>query len=413
MTTEQTTEEPQTPPPVLITTPERTVLGPITTEAHLSAALESLVAQPGPIAVDTERASGYRYSQRAYLVQLARSEGPIVLVDPVAFDDLSAVSAAFADAEWIVHAASQDLPCLREAGIYPGRIFDTEVAGRLLGYERVSLNAMLERFLGVTLEKGHSAADWSTRPLPQDWLLYAALDVDLLVELRGAVAQELDRTGKRAWAEQEFEAALAASPTPARVDPWRRTSGIHALRTRRQLAVVRALWESRDEMASARDIAPGRLLPDSAIIAAARTDPVDTDALVTMPVFRGPRQRMHVKRWFAALDGGRSLPEEQFPGTGGSPDGMPAPNRWRERNPLAAARLAAVRATVTQLADEHAVQAQNLLAADVLRRLCWYAPEPLDVESVTATLAALGARQWQIELCAAPVAEAMLGAHVD
>lgn len=406
-----TTEE--QPPPALITTPERLVLGPITTEAHLREALTALAEQTGPVAVDTERASGYRYSQRAYLVQLARAEGPIVLVDPVPFDDLSAIGVAFADEEWIVHAASQDLPCLREAGIEPGRIFDTEVAGRLLGYERVSLNAMLERFLDVTLEKGHSAADWSTRPLPQDWLLYAALDVDLLVELRDAVALELDRQGKRSWAQQEFEATLAAGPAPPRIDPWRRTSGIHALRNRRQLAVVRALWESRDEMASARDVAPGRLLPDAAIIAAARTDPADAEALVHMPVFRGPRQRTHVKRWFAALDGGRSLPDERLPTTAGHVDGMPAPNRWRERNPLAAARLAAVRTTVGELAEQHQVQAQNLLAADVVRRLCWYAPDPLDADSVAAALAARGARLWQVELCAGPLASSMLAAHVD
>ena len=287
------------------------------------------------------------------------------------------------------------------------------MAGRLLGFERVSLNAMLERFLEVTLEKGHSAADWSTRPLPSDWLVYAALDVDLLVQLRDAVAAELDAAGKREWADQEFTATLDAPAPPPRVDPWRRTSGIHALHTRRQLAVVRALWESRDEMASDRDIAPGRLLPDAAIIAAARTDPSDANALVKMPVFRGPRQRTHAKRWFAALDGGRSLADEQLPTTLARIDGMPAPNRWRERNPTAAGRLAAARTAVAELAEAHSVQAQNLLPADIVRKVCWHAPEPIDIETVSAALASWGARPWQVALCAAAMVTALQSVPPD
>ena len=150
----------------------------------------------GPVAVDAERASGYRYSQRAYLVQLRREGAGTVLVDPIEQSDLSAIGAALGDAEWILHAANQDLPCLAEIGLRPPHLFDTELAGRLLGDERVALGTMVERHLGVRLEKGHSAADWSTRPLPHDWLVYAALDVELLVALRAALATELARRGQ-------------------------------------------------------------------------------------------------------------------------------------------------------------------------------------------------------------------------
>jgi ribonuclease D len=397
----------EAPPALLVRVPRSEVTGPIMDAADLTEVAERLSQGTGPIAVDAERASGYRYSQRAYLIQLWREGVGIVLIDPIEFDDLSVIQDAIGGEEWALHAASQDLACLREVGLAPKEIFDTETAGRLLGMERVSLNAMLEVFLGITLEKGHSAADWSTRPLPADWLTYAALDVDLLIGLRNAVADELDRTGKRGWAEQEFEATLNAPPPPPRAEPWRRTSGIHVLRSRRQLAQVRSLWESRDEMASARDIAPGRVLPDSAIVAAVKANPTTLGELSTLPVFRGPRQRRQAKRWFAALEEGRRLNETDLPTSAARPDAIPAPSRWRERDPIAAARLAAVRETVAHIATENTVQMQNLLAADVIRRICWQPPLHPTETSVSAALADIGARPWQIELCASRIAEVL------
>ena len=400
--------EPVRAKPRLIMTPGQPVLGPISTDTELAEAVRRLAAGTGPVAVDAERASGYRYSQRAYLVQLARAGSGIVLIDPIAFPDLSAVQAEIGDAEWVLHAASQDLQCLREVGMDPSRLFDTETAGRLLGLERVSLASMLERFLDVTLEKGHSAADWSQRPLPGDWLVYAALDVDLLLDLRDAVEAELERVGKRGWAEQEWQATLDAAPPGPRLDPWRRTSGIHAVRSRRQLAAIRSLWFARDEFARGRDIAPGRVLPDSAIVAAVRANPDSAEALAQLPVFRGPRQRQHATRWFAALADAQQVADDALPAAAiGSRDGMPAPTRWRERDPDAAERLQAVRATVAAVAEEHQVQSQNLLAADVIRRLCWTPPVPVDVQTTAAALTHLGARAWQVTLCAAPIAAAL------
>ncbi|MCW2529785.1 MAG: 3-5 exonuclease [Pseudonocardiales bacterium] len=395
------------PPALLVRLPRSEVIGPVVDAAELAEVAQRLSQGTGPIAVDAERASGYRYSQRAYLIQLWREGVGIVLIDPIQFDNLDVVQDAIGTQEWALHAASQDLACLREVGLSPKKIFDTETAGRLLGMERVSLNAMLEVFLGITLEKGHSAADWSTRPLPADWLTYAALDVDLLIELRNAVAEELDRTGKREWAEQEFEATLNAPPPPPRAEPWRRTSGIHILRSRRQLAQARSLWEARDEMASARDIAPGRVLPDSAIVAAVKANPATLGELSALPVFRGPRQRRQAKRWFDALEDGRRLNETDLPTSAARPDAIPAPSRWRERDPVAAARLAAVRETVVNIAAENTVQVQNLLAADVIRRICWQPPLHPDESSVSAALAEIGARPWQISLCALAIAAAL------
>src|ERR1700728_1549305 len=221
----------------------------IETGAALAEATSRLAHGEGPVAVDAERASGYRYGQRAYLVQLRRAGAGMVLIDPIACPKLSGIDAAVGDAEAVLHAASQDLPCLAEIGFRPRKLFDTELAGRLLGYPRVALGTLVEEVLGFHLEKGHSAADWSTRPLRTELLRYAALDVEVLIELRDALAVELAEQGKTEWARQEFEAELSAEPPPPRPETWRRTSGIHRVRKRRGLAVVRELWLERDRTA--------------------------------------------------------------------------------------------------------------------------------------------------------------------
>ena len=264
----------------------------------LRAAAAALAAGTGPVAIDAERASGYRYGQRAYLVQLRRTGSGTHLVDPIAVPDLGELAAALEGTEWILHAASQDLPCLREIGLAPGSLFDTELAGRLLGHARVGLSGLLQEVLGFSLAKEHSAADWSTRPLPEPWLRYAALDVELLVELRDALEAELREAGKLEWARQEFDAARDAPPATPRVDPWRRTSGMHRIRRPRQLAVVRSLWYRRDEIARRRDVSPGRVLPDSAIVAAATAavGPAP-EPLSTLPAFHGRGARRHLVDW--------------------------------------------------------------------------------------------------------------------
>src|SRR5690606_18294158 len=192
------------------------------------------------------RASGYRYGQATYLVQVRRQGAGTALIDPVPLRDLSVLSAAVGDVEWVLHAASQDLPGLAEHGLRPARVFDTELAARLLGMPRVGLAAVVADTLGLGLAKEHSAVDWSTRPLPEDWLRYAALDVEVLVEVRDVLAARLEESGKAAWAAQEFEHVRTLPPPAPRVEPWRRTSGTHTVKGRRQLAVVRSLWEARE-----------------------------------------------------------------------------------------------------------------------------------------------------------------------
>ncbi|MHB8452171.1 MAG: ribonuclease D [Mycobacteriales bacterium] len=395
-------------PATLLLEPRDGVPAVTTDQVGLARVIRMFERGSGPVAVDTERASGYRYSQRAYLVQLRRAGAGTALIDPLGCPDLHALSDALTDCEWVLHAATQDLPCLAELGLVPRRLFDTELAARLAGYERVGLAAIVEELLGVRLEKGHSAADWSGRPLPDSWLRYAALDVELLVELRDALHAELARQRKLDWAAEDFAAICSAPPPPARQDPWRRLSGIHRLRGPRQLAIARALWEARDAHARRRDIAPGRVLPDAAIVLVASVGPREMATLAALPPFRGRRMRRTVPMWWAAVEVALAAPERVLPGP--VPQYGPPTGRWAERDPSAAARLAQARASLAAIATDHAIPTENLLEPALLRRLAWTPPDPPTAAAVEAALVAGGARAWQRALVTDALAAALTAA---
>ncbi|QWZ09330.1 ribonuclease D [Nocardioides panacis] len=383
----------------------------VDTRPALDEVLRAFAGGTGPVAIDAERASGYRYSARAYLVQLRREGSGTALVDPIAFDDLDDLNEALGDAEWILHAATQDLACLAEVGLRPTLLFDTELAGRLLGYPRVGLATLVETVVGRSLRKEHSAVDWSTRPLPEPWLEYAALDVEALVELREALGRELEETGKAEWARQEFEHLVSAEPHGPRQDPWRRTSGMHRARGRRALAAVKELWETRDEIAARRDVTPGRIIPDAAIVEAANAMPRDKASLLSTKGFRGRGAERYANQWVEALRVARTLPEDELPPVAARYDGPPPPRAWADRDPVAAARLATARTRLKALADEHDLPVENLLTPDFVRRVMWEPPQGEDSELpglVAERLAELGARPWQVELTADLLSEAIL-----
>ncbi|MER7795754.1 ribonuclease D [Microbacterium sp. NPDC096154] len=374
----------------------------------LAAACAALAAGSGPFAVDVERASGFRYSQRAYLVQVFRRGAGVFLFDPPALGDLTALQATLADDEWVLHAASQDLPSLRELDLMPPRIFDTELAARLLGWERVGLAAVVEATLGITLKKEHSAADWSTRPLPQAWLEYAALDVEHLVDVRDALVDALAESGKTAFAEQEFEATRLREPKPPRAEPWRRLSGLHTVRGRRNLAVARQLWLAREEYAQQQDVSPGRLVPDRALVAAVIAAPATKGELAALKSFNGRASRTQLDRWWNAIVAGREsgdLPVERVPS-----DTLPPPRAWADRNPDADARLKQARPAVEEQAERLGMPTENLLTPDTLRRIAWDPPAPADTAAVADALRRLGAREWQIEQTAQIIADAFVRA---
>lgn len=399
----------ETPEPTPLLEPRDGVPAVTASPADLVAAAAALRAGYGPVAVDAERASGFRYGQRAYLVQVRRAGSGTFLIDPMACPDLSPVSEALRGVEWVLHAASQDLPCLAEVGMTPDSLFDTELAGRLLGRDRVGLAAMVAADLSLALAKEHSAADWSTRPLPPAWLRYAALDVEVLVELRDLLEAELTAQGKLDWALQEFEAVRTAPPPPPRTEPWRRTSGITAVRDTRRLAVVRSLWITRDEVARNRDISPGRVLPDRAILAAALALPSSEADLARLPEFSGRGTKRRLATWWDAVATALALPESALPSRRAPHGSEPYPSQrgWPERYPEAAERLRAVRARIRELAGALNTPQENLLAPDLQRRVAWAPPADLSPESVAQVLRGWGAREWQSSAVAAGLAQAL------
>ncbi len=395
----------ETPTPLPLDTPADGIPDVIESERGVDACADAIRRGTGSVALDAERASGHRYGQRAYLVQLRRGDSGTWLIDPIACPDLSPIQDAIGGAEWILHAATQDLACLAEVGLRPVQLFDTELAARILGLPRVGLAAVVEHYLGLGLAKEHSAVDWSTRPLPEPWLRYAALDVEVLDELRNLMGVDLAAQGKDRWAREEFAALLDWRPTE-RVDPWRRLSGLSALRSPRDIALARELWYERERIAAAKDISPGRVIPDRALIDIVQAKPRNAAQLPTTnrAIARFGRA------WIGALERARELPDSALPPRHLPSEGPPPPRAWAEKDPLAADRLAATRAGLTAFADEHEIPIENVCSPDPLRRVVWAPPEVPDVASFEAALAALGCRPWQCEIVA-PILVAAFEAH--
>ena len=390
----------------------------IATEEAFKQALAQLAQGSGPFAVDAERASGFRYSARAYLIQIKRTDGGLHLIDPIPFGpghklfiDLNNL---LNTDEVILHASTQDLPCLRELGLNPVKLFDTELAGRIAGLPRVGLGPLLESIMGVLLAKEHSAADWSARPLPKEWLTYAALDVELLVELRNHMYKILEDAKKLPWALEEFASILKAPPAPPRVDPWRRTSGMHKIKRRDQLAVIKSLWIARDEIASQQDIAAGKLLNDSAIVELAIAVPTTKKEFekCLRPLGLRARWMENLQLWLDSIASAVALPEDQWPSMRTNADTLPPIKLWRDKFPEKFAPLSHARAAIELIAEENQIPVENLITPEHVRRVCWKPPvgatSNLSVSLVESALSELGARQWQIDLVAPSLAAALL-----
>ncbi len=386
----------------------------ITSKRQLVDLAALLASDDAPIAIDAERASGYRYYQRAYLLQLHHPEHGTWLIDPIEASELSPLTESLRNREWVIHAATQDLPCLKELGMSPDRLFDTELAGRLLGMPRVALAVMLEEFVGIRLAKQHSAADWSKRPLPQTWLEYAALDVAYLVTLRERVAEALAAEKKLTWAQQEFDSLCSFEPAAKKDEPWRRLSGIHFVTNDRARAVAKSLWTSREQIAEQTDTAPGRLLSDSAIMAAANAMPGNVQALSALREFQNKSAQERIATWWSAIEQALAEPIDQLPTR--HPQKSTSATRARstqppkinaKTDPAAAERLGSARTALREISDQVNVPPENLLPAAALRAAVWLPPKTLDILRLQATLTHHGARPWQVDLTSQALLEAL------
>jgi ribonuclease D len=394
------TDQPETPEveSVLLDKPRLPVKLVETTES-LREFLTSLNESSSPIALDAERASGFRYGQRAYLLQIAIKDNCIFLIDPVAdyeesvwIEFLQSVSAR----PWIIHAASQDLPCLTEMNLKPSKILDTELAARLIGLPRVALGTLTEHYLKLKLAKEHSAVDWSERPLPENWLNYAALDVDVLFELWEEIQKHLEMNQKTEIAKAEFDFLLVPTSKPPKIDKWRSMTGLHEVKDERALTIAKYLWEAREDLAIEKDIAPGRLVPDASLVAAVKAAPKSRSELASLKTFAGRASRTFIDTWWKAIEDGSHTKNlvELRP----KPTGIPNHRNWLQKFPEAHARLTAAKELVAKLSEEQKIPQENILNPETLRQICFEPPVPLSKENLTAALASRLVRQWQIEL---------------
>lgn len=380
----------------------------------LAEAVSDLRKYSGRFGVDAERASGFKYSQRAYLIQINRSGSDIYLIDPAAispsidtqhFSDLADL---LSEDAWILHAATQDLGCLAELGLRPPAIVDTELGSRLAGLPRVGLASVVEHYLQLSLAKEHSAVDWSTRPLQQSWLEYAALDVDVLHELADALLADLERQGKTEFAIQEFNHLLSFKPKAEKQDKWRGVSGLHEVKDAKGLAIARALWQAREMLAIKLDVAPGRLIPDASISHIAKAQTPTRPELASDRAFTGRASRSYLDTWWEAIEIGRNtkdLPPLRLPASG-----IPNHRIWANKYPEAHKRLMNCKVVIAETSERLNIPQENLLTPDYLRQLCFENLPDVDAAKIAERLTSLGARKWQIDELNVPLAEAIQNA---
>jgi ribonuclease D len=367
--------------------------------------LASLAETNDAIGLDAERASGFKFSNRAYLLQISIYQGSIYLLDPIDLDQYAPdwntqLAKAIEHKTWLLHAATQDLPCLQELGIRPSSLIDTELAARIAGMEKVGLGSLCAELLDLELAKEHSAADWSLRPLSPAMLDYAALDVDVLHELWEKIEANLIEQGKLDWALQDFENLLSFQPKAPLDEPWRGLPGLSKIKDLSKLKVAASIWQARNAIAIERDVAPGRLIPDRSVMAAVVAVPKSKSELANNKEFQGRASRSLLATWWEAIEKAPRLEVELQAREKGN--GIPSHRSWEKRFPEAHARLEIIRPVMLELATELSLPIENLLTPDYLRRVCF---EPQ--ENIERQLGELGARQWQIELVAGIISEGL------
>jgi ribonuclease D len=359
------------------------------------------------IAIDAERASGFRYGQRAYLIQILIEKVGIYLVDTtIDFEStlLFNFKKLVSEKTWIIHAASQDIPCLAEYDLSPSSILDTELAGRILGLPKVSLGTMCEELLKLGLSKEHSAVDWSARPLPANWLNYAALDVDVLFDLWEAIENKLREANKYEYATQEFHHLTLPIEKPEKLDRWRSITGIHELKQARALTVIRSLWEAREKLAKEKDVAPGRLIPDLSLVAVVKAEPKSKSELASLRAFTGRASRSYLDLWWAAYEHGiqtQELVEIKAPSSG-----IPNHRNWPSKFPEANIRLQWMRVLLKDLSETALIPVENLMSPEIVRRICFSPPER-STEGLDSAVRSFGARSWQANLVVPLFVEAL------
>jgi ribonuclease D len=268
------------------------------------------------LALDTEAASFHRFRDRVYLLQLS-SRIETAIVDPLAVANLDVVGEVLADpaVEVVFHDADYDLRLLgQEYGFRGSNLFDTRIAAQLLNEPGVGLAALLEKYLGVHLDKRYQRADWSTRPLTPEMLDYAAADTRHLPALRDILRSQLQERGRLAWAEEEF--ALLGSAPRGQSEPdepgYLRLKGAKALKGR-SLAILRELYQWREDEARRTDKAAFRILNNEPLLLLAKSPPHELKDLRAVRGISADQAERRGRDILAAVQRALAIPERELP----------------------------------------------------------------------------------------------------
>ncbi len=281
--------------------------------------LEALAVQlggAGLLAIDTEAAGYHRYHDRICLFQISTRTDTWV-VDTLAVTDIAPLGPLLGshDVEVVLHDADYDLRLLaRDYGMRITHLFDTKLAAQLLGEPQIGLASLLDKHLGVKLDKKHQRADWAQRPLPDDMIAYAAEDTKHLPELRDVLRRALEQAGRLHWAKEEFELRVQVDAAPANTDPdaWLRLKNTRDLKGR-QLAALRELHGWRETTAAERDVAPFRVVGNETLVNLARRLPERIDQLRGTPGLSDALIRRRGDELIDALERARAVPENDLP----------------------------------------------------------------------------------------------------
>jgi ribonuclease D len=331
------------------------------------------------IGIDVERADSANYHRRAALVQVGDADD-VVLVDPLAIPEPVALAELVRDRFVVLHAIENDIVPLDALGVAMPRVADTAVAAGLLGLPP-GLGDLLMEVLGVELHTDKSRyqrADWSARPLTEGMIAYAAGDVLDLPALWRELDARLADAGRTEWYEQELEATIATARADTR--HWERTRGAGRLDPQ-QRAVLRALWEAREELCRTHDIAPNRLVHDRTLVALAEDPATDEQDLVG----RDPQRRRGPVREHAA-----TLLAAQRGGLESDPVPSSSQGRWTDEQRTAFDRMRRHR---SDAADDLGIDPGLLCPSRQLRAAVADAPS-----SAAEFAAAADLRPWQQEL---------------
>lgn len=372
------------------TTPRPDASGPpldievIADQVAFDRLLDSLADEP-LLAIDTEAASFHRYEDRVYLLQIS-SRDRTAVVDPLAVDRLDRFAALLADPriEVIFHDADYDLRLLeRQYGIRAARLFDTRIAAQFLNEPGIGLAALLQKYFGVTLNKKYQRADWSARPLSDEMLAYAATDTHYLAGLRDELRGQLEARGRLSWVEEEF--GLLEGVAWAAVEPgessYLRLKGAKALRGR-ELALLRALYDWREDTARRLDRASFRILNNEPLFTMSRQPPRSMEELQRV---KGVGPETIARRGAEILDAieqAMSIPERDLPR-------LPRPPR-RAPDPAADARFDRLKAARNLIANRLDLAPGVACPNGTLEEIARQAPTTLEALEAIPSM-----RRWQ------------------